>query len=213
VCDAGCGGNGDHDHSPKIDRYRTMISSCILLNAPCLLGLRGERQLRVAESGAVAGDDACGDSYQYPQLPVDASHPRFTSTTIAVCCARGACACARRSRARTPGGDGPRRTVAGDHGSEAAVGDSETCTSWASACRCARRVRCLRRAVLARRCAASGISALSAHHAEGEQLEQRKGYEQGEQPRAKENAMSEIKTWPRSGSMAAPAATCRARYG
>ena len=111
-------------HSPKIDRYRTMILELYFAErnhvcSVCVANGNCELQSLALSLGMTHVEIP----YQYPQLPVDASHPRFTVD-------HNRCVLVHAVRARVLGdrgrehlgGDGPRRTVAGDHGSEAAVG-------------------------------------------------------------------------------------------
>ena len=110
-------------HNPKIDRYRTMIlemyfaernhvCSVCVANGNCeLQSLSLKLDMTHVEI-----------PYQYPQLPVDASHPRFTvDHNRCVLCTRCVRVCSE-IEAHIPGRDGTRRRIAGDHRPEAALG-------------------------------------------------------------------------------------------
>ena len=134
--------------SPKIDRYRTMILELFFAErnhvcSVCVANGRCELQSLSLSLGMTHVEIP----YQYPQLPVDASHPRFTvDHNRCVLCTRCVRVCSEDRRREHLGRDGARRAIAGDHRSEGALGRfRDLHAAAASACRCVRQGRCSRR--------------------------------------------------------------------
>jgi bidirectional [NiFe] hydrogenase diaphorase subunit len=118
-------------HSPKIDRYRKMVLELFFAErnhvcSVCVANGNCELQNLATRLGMTHVEIP----YQYPQLPVDASHPRFTvDHNRCVLCTRCVRVCGEIEGANTWGVMG--------RGSECLVitdlkepwGESETCTS------------------------------------------------------------------------------------
>lgn len=117
--------------SPKIDRYRAMVIELLFAerNHVCSVCVaNGDCELQdLALSLGVTHIEL---PYQYPQLPVDASHPRFTvDHNRCVLCARCVRVCSEIEGANTWGvmGRGAQSLVITDL--KEPWGQSETCTS------------------------------------------------------------------------------------
>lgn len=118
-------------HSPKIDRYRAMVLELLFAerNHVCSVCVaNGDCELQdLALSLGVTHIEL---PYQYPQLPVDASHPRFTvDHNRCVLCTRCVRVCSEIEGANTWGvmGRGGQSLVITDL--KEPWGQSETCTS------------------------------------------------------------------------------------
>ena len=118
-------------HSPKIDRYRAMVLELLFAerNHVCsVCAANGTCELQdLALSLGVTHIEL---PYQYPQLPVDASHPRFTvDHNRCVLCSRCVRVCSEVEGANTWGimGRGAQSLVITDL--KEPWGQSETCTS------------------------------------------------------------------------------------
>jgi len=118
-------------HSPKIDRYRTMIVELLFAerNHVCSVCVaNGNCELQ--SLALTLGITHVEIPYQYPQLPVDASHPRFTvDHNRCVLCTRCVRVCSDIEGANTWGvmGRGGQSLVITDLNEP--WGSSETCTS------------------------------------------------------------------------------------
>lgn len=118
-------------HSPKIDRYRTMILELFFAErnhvcSVCVANGKCELQALALRLGMTHVEIP----YQYPQLPVDASHPRFTvDHNRCVLCTRCVRVCGEIEGANTWGimGRGGDCLVITDL--KEPWGESETCTS------------------------------------------------------------------------------------
>jgi bidirectional [NiFe] hydrogenase diaphorase subunit len=118
-------------HNPKIDRYRTMILEMYFAErnhvcSVCVANGNCELQSLLLKLGMTHVEIP----YQYPQLPVDASHPRFTvDHNRCVLCTRCVRVCSEVEGANTWGvmGRGGQSMVITDL--KQPWGDSETCTS------------------------------------------------------------------------------------
>lgn len=118
-------------HSPKIDRYRTMVLELFFAErnhicSVCVANGSCELQSLAMRLGMTHVEIP----YQYPQLSVDASHPRFTvDHNRCVLCTRCVRVCSEIEGANTWGvmGRGKQSMVITDL--KEPWGDSETCTS------------------------------------------------------------------------------------
>lgn len=118
-------------HSPKIDRYRAIVLELLFAErnhvcSVCVANGNCELQSLALSLGVTHIELP----YQYPQLPVDASHPRFTvDHNRCVLCTRCVRVCSEIEGANTWGvmGRGGQSQVITDL--KEAWGKSETCTS------------------------------------------------------------------------------------
>lgn len=118
-------------HSAKIDRYRRMVLELYFAErnhvcSVCVANGKCELQSLAVSLGLTHVEIP----YQYPQLPVDASHPRFTlDHNRCVLCTRCVRVCSEIEGANTWGvmGRGAQSLVITDL--KEPWGESETCTS------------------------------------------------------------------------------------
>ena len=91
--------------SPKLSRYRRITIELLLVerNHVCAVCVaNGHCELQ--DMAYSLGITSVRFAYNFPKLPVDMSVIRVScSTTTAASCARAACGCARKSKARTSG--------------------------------------------------------------------------------------------------------------